>query len=60
MLPCSSGGKESAFNAGDPDLTPGSARYPGEGNGNSLSILAWEIPWTDRLVYGVEKELHTT
>ena len=20
---------------------------PGEGNGNPLSILAWEIPWTE-------------
>ena len=30
-------------------------RYPGqedprEGNGNPLSILAWEIPWTEELV----------
>ena len=24
------------------------------------NILPWEIPWTDRLVYGVEKEFHTT
>ena len=23
-----------------------SGRYPGEGNGNPSSILAWEIPWT--------------
>ena len=26
---------------------PGSGRYPGEGNGNSLHILAWKIPWTE-------------
>ena len=25
---------------------PGSARFPGVGNGNS-SILAWGIPWTE-------------
>ena len=28
--------KESACNAGDPGLIPGSGRYPGEGNGNLL------------------------
>ena len=27
-------GKESACNAGDTGLIPGSGRYPGEGNGN--------------------------
>ena len=32
----SSNGKESAYNAGDPDSIPGSGRSPGEGNGNSL------------------------
>jgi len=26
---------------------PGSGRFPGEGNGNPLSILAWETPWTE-------------
>ena len=31
-----SDGKESACNAGDPDLVPGSGRSPGEGNGNPL------------------------
>ena len=31
-----SDGKESAYNAGDPDLVPGSGRSPGEGNGNPL------------------------
>ena len=30
-FPGSSGGKESACNAGDPGLIPGSGRYPGEG-----------------------------
>ena len=32
-LPCTSDGKESAFNAGDPGLIPESGRSPGEGNG---------------------------
>ena len=35
-------------NAGDTRDTgsvPGSGRSPGEGNGNPLCILAWEIPW---------------
>ena len=36
-------------NAGDGGSTPGTGRFPGEGNGNSLqySCLVWEIPWTD-------------
>ena len=35
-LPCSSDGKESACNAGNPGLIPGLGRSPGEGNGNPL------------------------
>ena len=34
-------------NAGDMGLIPEWGRSPGEGNGNLLSILAWEIPWTE-------------
>ena len=34
-----SGGKESAYNAGDPGSIPGSGRSPGEGYGNP--------PWTE-------------
>ena len=34
--PGGSDGKESACNAGDPGLIPGSGRSPGEGNGNPL------------------------
>ena len=34
-------------NAGDMGLTPGSRRSPGEGNGNPVRNLAWEIPWTE-------------
>ena len=33
-------------NAGDTTLIPGSGRSSGEGNGNLLSFLAWEIPGT--------------
>ena len=43
----SSVGKESACSAGDPGLTPGLGRSPGEGNGNHSSVLAWKIPWTE-------------
>ena len=35
-FPGSSGNKESACNAGDPGLIPGSGRSPGEGNSNPL------------------------
>ena len=35
-FPGSSSGKESACNAGDPSLIPGSERYPGEGTGYPL------------------------
>ena len=43
-LPCSSVGKESACNAGDPGLIPGSGRSPGGGNGNPLQDSCLEIP----------------
>ena len=46
-LSCSSDGKESACNAGDPGFIPGAGRSPGEGNGNPSSTLAWRIPWTE-------------
>ena len=42
MGPSSSGGKESACNAGDPGLIPGSGRSPGEGNGNPLQYSCLE------------------
>ena len=45
-FPCVFAGKESAWNAGDPDLIPGSGISPGEGKGTLSSILAWRIPWT--------------
>ena len=33
--------------AGVGGLILGSGRFPGEGNSNHSSILAWEIPWTE-------------
>ena len=35
--------------AGDASLILGSGRSLGEGNGNLVSILAWEISWTEEL-----------
>ena len=43
-FPCSSVGKESACNAGDPGPIPGSGRFPGEGNGNPLQYSCLENP----------------
>ena len=39
---CSSDVKESACNAGDPVLIPGSGRSPGKGNGNPLQYSCLE------------------
>ena len=41
-FPSGSGGKESAYNAGDPGLIPGSGRAPGEGNGYPLQCSCLE------------------
>ena len=41
-LPGVSDGKESAWNAGDPGSIPGSGRFPGEGNDNSLQYSSLE------------------
>ena len=63
-FPSGSNGKESACNAGDLNLIPGSGRSPGEGNGNPLqySFLensmdrgAWQA-----IVHQSHKELDTT
>ena len=40
----SSVSKESACNAGDLGLIPGSGRHPGEGNGNPLQYSYLENP----------------
>ena len=36
-------------NPGDSSSIPGSGRSLGEGNGNLVNILAWEISWTEEL-----------
>ena len=43
-FPRSSVGKESACNAGDPGLIPGSGSSPGEGNSNPLQCSCLENP----------------
>ena len=45
-FPGGSAGEESACNAGDSSLIPGSGGSTGEGNSNSI-ILVWRIPWTE-------------
>ena len=61
-FPHRSVGKESAFNAGDPGLIPGSGRSPGEGNGNPLQYSCLKNPM-DRvawqaIVHGVVRGRH--
>ena len=41
-FPGASGSKESAYNVGDPSLTPGLGRSPGEGNGYPLQYSCLE------------------
>ena len=43
-FPGGSDGKESSCNAGDPGLTPGMGRSPGEGNSNPLQYSCLEKP----------------
>ena len=49
-FPCSSDGKESACNAGDPGSIPGLGKSPEEGNGNSLQYSCLETSM-DREAY---------
>ena len=61
-FPGGSGGKESARNAGDPGLIPGSGRSPGEGNGYTLEYSCLENsmdrgPWW-ATVHGVTRVRH--
>ena len=63
-FPGGSDDKESACNAGDLGLIPGSGRSPGEGNGNPLQYSCLENPM-DRgawqaTVHGVTKNQDTT
>ena len=50
-LPCSSVGKESACNAGDPGLIPGLGRSPVEGNGYPLKGIGYPLQysWASRV-----------
>ena len=43
-FPGGSDNKESACNAGDQDLIPGSGKTPGEGHGNPLQCSCLEKP----------------
>ena len=55
-------GKESACNVGDPVLTPGSGRSPGEGNGNPLQYSCVDNPMDEgtwqATVHGVTRVGH--
>ena len=53
-LPCGSADKESAFNAGDLGLIPGSGRSPGEGKGYPLQYSRLKNSM-DCIVHGVAK-----
>ena len=46
-FPGGSHSKASVYNAGDLGSSPGLGRFPGEGNGNPTSTVAWKIPWTE-------------
>ena len=55
--------KESAGNAGDPGLIPGSGRFPRKGNGYPLHYFCLVTAWTEEpggLLSMVWKELETT
>ena len=63
-IPGGSDGKESACDAEDSGLIPGSGRSPGEGNGNPIQYSCLENPmgrgaW-QATVHGSHKELDTT
>ena len=47
-FPGGSDSKESACNAGDEGLIPGSGRSLEKEMATHSSILAWEIPWTEK------------
>ena len=46
-LPWWHSGKEPSCQAGHPGSIPGLGGLLGEGDGNPLQYLAWEIPWTE-------------
>ena len=48
-FPGGSGSKETAYNAGDPDLIPRLGRSPGEGNGYSAFIFCLLFHFSENL-----------
>ena len=52
-LPCSSIGRESVCNAGNPDLIPQLGRSPGEGNVNPFQFSCLENPTDQGIIYKV-------
>ena len=54
-FPGGSAGKKSACNAGDLGSVLGLGRSVEKGKATHSSILAWRIPWTVYIVYGVAK-----
>ena len=56
-FPGSLADKESASNAGDPGLIPGSERSPEEGSGNSLQYSCLENSMDRRAWWAVSPEL---
>ena len=59
-FPGGSAGKESACNAGNPDLIPGLERTPGEGNGYPIQYSFLENFRDSSLLGYSPKELDTT
>ena len=56
--------QEIACNKRDMSSTPGSGRFPGEGNGNPLQHSCLEVPWTEERgalqSTGSQSQTHTT
>ena len=46
-MPSDSAVQDLPVNTRDVGSISGPRRFPGEGNGNHSSILAWEIPWRE-------------
>ena len=49
VFPGGSGGKESAYNAGNPSSIPGQEDPLEKGMATHSSIVAWRIPWAESL-----------
>ena len=60
LYPCSSVGKESAYNEGAPAFIPGLGRSPGDRNGNPLQYSCLENPTCQAPLSMGSQELDTT